>query len=150
MCSNSQHLCPDSSKERLYAALFLKKDRLKMIKPTFIKSLIIVGLLFWAFSSEASTIAYYAANGTQISKAEYEVLDAKKSEDIIDLKYILDGDSPKNLDTEHQVAAADAKASNKDEADEEYEEEDEYDNDRFKTLCELCAFGVIHIKTKRG
>jgi phospholipid-binding lipoprotein MlaA len=106
-----------------------------MIKPIFIKSLILVGLLFWAFSSEATTIAYYASNGTQISKAEYEVLDAKKSEDIIDLKYILDGDSPKNLDTEHQVAAADAKASNKDEAgedledDEEYEEEDEYDDE---------------------
>ena len=74
-----------------------------MIKPTFIASLILVGLVFWAFSSKASTVAYFDANGTQISKADYKVLDLKQSEDIIELNNILNRDSPTNLDAKHQV-----------------------------------------------
>ena len=100
-----------------------------MIKPAFIKSFILVGLVFWAFSSKASTIAYYAANGTQISKAEYEALDVKKSDDIIELKYLLNGDPTKNLDTERRVAASEANESNEDKDDEEYEDDEEYDDE---------------------
>ena len=100
-----------------------------MIKPAFIKSFILVGLVFWAFSSKASTIAYYAANGTQISKAEYEALDVKKSDDIIELKYLLSGDPTKNLDTERRVAASEANESNEDKDDEEYEDDEEYDDE---------------------
>ena len=88
-----------------------------------------MGLVFWAFSSKASTATYFSANGTQISKAEYEALDLKKFEDIIELKNLLNGDSPKNLDTKHRVAASDANESNEDEDDEDYEDDEEYEDE---------------------
>jgi phospholipid-binding lipoprotein MlaA len=85
--------------------------------------------VFWAFSSKAGTSAYFAANGTQISKADYEALGVKKSEDIIELKYILTGDSPKNLAKEHQVAESDANKSHEDDEDEDFEEDEEFDDE---------------------
>jgi phospholipid-binding lipoprotein MlaA len=85
--------------------------------------------VFWAFSSKAGTIAYFAANGTQISKAEYEALGVKKSENIIELKYILTGDSPKNFDKKHQVAESDANESHEDEDDEDFEDDEEFDDE---------------------
>jgi hypothetical protein len=89
-----------------------------------------VGLVFWAFSSKASTAAYFAANGTQISKAEYEAQSLKKSADILELKYILNGDSPKNPDTaKYQLAESDANESNEDEDDEDAEDEEDFEED---------------------
>jgi phospholipid-binding lipoprotein MlaA len=86
--------------------------------------------VFWAFSSKASTAAYFAANGTQISKAEYEAQSLKKSADILELKYILNGDSPKNLNTtKYELAESDANESNEDEDDEDFEEDEEYDDE---------------------
>jgi phospholipid-binding lipoprotein MlaA len=85
--------------------------------------------VFWAFSSKADTSAYFAANGTQISKAEYKALGVKKSEDIIELKYILTGDSPKNLDNKHQVAESDADESHEGEDDEDFEDDEEFDDE---------------------
>jgi hypothetical protein len=86
--------------------------------------------VFWAFSSKASTAAYFAANGTQISKAEYEAQSLKKSADILELKYILNGDSPKNPDTaKYQLAESDANESNEDEDDEDAEDEEDFEED---------------------
>ena len=100
-----------------------------MMKLKFIKSLILVSIVFWAFSSKAGTTAYFAANGTQISKADYEALGVKKSEDIIELKYILTGDSPKNLAKELQVAESDANKSHEDDEDEDFEDDEEFDDE---------------------
>jgi phospholipid-binding lipoprotein MlaA len=107
-----------------------------MFNQIFIKSLIIVGLAFWVFSSKASAVAYFAENGTQISEAEYEALCVKKYEDIQELEHILNGDPPKNLNaTKHLVAESSANESNEDESDadaeddEDFEEDEEYDDE---------------------
>ena len=103
-----------------------------MFKGTFVKSLILACIVFWAFSSKASTVAYFDANGALISKAEYEALDVKKSEDFIELKVILNGDPPKNFDTRHLVAQSQANESGENEDDEDFDEEELEEDEEFE------------------
>ena len=118
-----------------------------MLKQIFPKSLILAGLVLWAFSSQAGAATYFTEKGTQISAAEYEALCAKKSADIQELEHILNGGSPKDPEaTKLLVAESSANKSDEEtggaqaqniddtnaaeaEDEEDYEDDEEYEDE---------------------